>query len=177
VRLLLVVFFALVLPACMLKPAATPPSVVPASPPGDSAGLQSGGFGLTKTEWEKEHGSPNRTIPGGILNYESDQYMLTFTNERVTNLSRAWGAAGAVIVDVARAESKNLIPKDAAFVRTFQAQSTGVVDLYTSQWLKAQLPNGPWQGGEPGNFIVGYRQPPAASGKVSAIFIAPGNNP
>lgn len=149
------------------------------------APLQSGGLGILRTEWEARHGAGTKDP---ALGYTYDGgYFVLFQNDpagasTVWNIEQRFAGDGISLED-ARAISTLLLPDDRKLIRTYTSAGGRLVDLYRSEWLKDRFPAtmklgdsdfSMWIEGEPGDFIVLYR---AATGKVSSIIVAIGNNP
>ena len=98
--------------------------------------------------------------------------MLNFRDDNAGYIARNFKEP--VTIDVARDESKQLIPADSKLFVTYRSGSTIEVDLYRSETLKTRFGEDAWHGGGPGDFIVMYR---VEGGTVKSIIIATGNNP
>jgi hypothetical protein len=164
-------------PAPTEAPRPTEPPAPTEAPTAVPEPLESGGLGLTRTQWEAKHGSGTKETLG--YSYDGGAYVVSYQadpagNETAWDIEQRWSEAGALSMDEARLASKMLIPQDSVFVRTYTSQGGRTVDLYTSEWLKGRFAEQLFIGGEPGNFIVLYR---AATGKVTSIIVATGNNP
>ncbi len=141
------------------EPITVTPTVAPAA-----TGFVSGGLGLDKASWEVLHGKADT----GGLTYDNKKYFVLFSEGKTFNLSRQYGK-NAVGRELMKAEAMTLMPKDASFVRAYNAPN-GAVELYYSESLKKQIGSGGiWTGGKPGDFIVLY--------KVSEFILATGNAP
>jgi hypothetical protein len=159
-------------------------SQTPQPAPEVNPSYASSGIGLARADWERLHGNPGRDTGGGFIEYEGGRYLVRFADGNVAYIERIWGDRGAVPLDVARRESKNVIPADSKLDRTYTAKNGGMVDLYMSASLKPRFSDIPsprggatlskWIGGKPGNFIVLYRQ---NGGQVTSFVIDIGNNP
>lgn len=147
----------------------------------DSAGrIQSSGLGLNRCEWEKLHGASEHK-DSMYYRYEGQRFLVHYLDgsrgsaELVADLIRQYPESAEVSIEVARAESKELLPTDASIVRTFEA-SGQTVDLYYSEALKDSFSDEYfWRGGEPGNCIVLYR--PGHKADVGSFVVTTGNNP
>ena len=140
---------------------------------------ESGGLGVDFEFWEKEHGKGNPDDPKSpsYYSYEDGKFVIQFsegTKGKVQYIEHPWGDKNAVTIDVARNESKKLIPKDAKFLKSYKSQSGSTVDLYHSDSLKTQFSEDNFIGGKPGDFIILYRN---QTGKTTTFIIALGNNP
>lgn len=149
-----------------------PPTDTPLAPVEATPSLESGGLGLTKAAWEQLHGSGTQGIIGQA--YENQKYDVSFSGSESTgpiNMLWVYYRPTGATLEVARAESKLLIPKDAQLIRQPNQQDTGVlyvVDEYMSPSLvglyqpiqlgKTSLD--PWKGAEPGTFYVMFKQFP-----------------
>ena len=81
--------------------------------------------------------------------------MLNFRDDNAGYIARNFKEP--VTIDVARDESKQLIPADSKLLVTYRSGSTIEVDLYRSETLKTRFGEDAWHGGGPGDFIVMYR--------------------
>lgn len=142
----------------------------------------SAGLGLSRSDWERQHGMPTRKV-GLTANYEGDKYYIIFADDNVEHLEYTWGDKNAVSLDDARSKAKSLIPSDAKFVRTYVPREARLVDLYFSESLKTRfqpvaMPSGetdaPWIGGKPGEFLILYR---LYNKRVTSFVVGIGNNP
>jgi hypothetical protein len=154
-------------------PSTATPVPAPAAP--TARPFASGGLGLSRSEWERLHGAPTRD-DGLFLSYKDGAYVATFVYGNLHHAERVWGDRNPVTLQVAREVGKTLIPVDAQLVRSYVAPGSRDVDLYRSESLKTRFaPDDPaWVGAEPGVLIVIYR---AATGPVTSIVVATGNNP
>lgn len=112
-----------------------------------------------------------------FFEYENSKFYVAFSSMQPGNvwyIERVWGDDNAVSLEAARRESKNFIPADAQFVRTYTSQGGSTVDLYTSESLKGQFPASDFIGGKPGDFIILYRN---QTGRTTTSIIAVGDNP
>lgn len=139
----------------------------------------SGGLGLSRTDWENEHG---REILGPNI-YENNKYFVMWDDpENAHHIERTYGDSYPVSLVAARAESKLLIPADSIFVRTYAWRDNRPVDVYRSTSLIPRISPMWWIGSEAGTFIVLYRftnYPFRGDGRdrVTSLVIATGNNP
>lgn len=149
------------------------PAVVTPAP---KQAIQSGGLGLSLADWNTKYGKPGKDN-SGFIDYGDGKYTVVFMDNALWHLERHWGDKGALAIDVARGESKSLLPADAEFVRTYTAKGDRTVDLYSSKWLAGRFgPGFEWSGdADPGSCIVLYRTD--AAGRVFTILLATGNNP
>jgi hypothetical protein len=142
-------------------------------PVGD--GFPSGGLGLRRGDWEQRRGPAAQ--PGFFFDYEEGRFSVAFLEDSIFLLQRIW-TDGAVPFDVARTESKQLMPGDARLAEVIDRgseQGEGrVVDLYTSQALGARFPAADWKGIQPGTFAVRYRVR-LADGRVTAMTLQLGD--
>jgi len=136
--------------------------------------FDSGGLGLTRSEWERSH-RPGGTSQPGYTVYDQGKYAVIFVDGQVQHLERSFSDNGPSLTK-ARAEGATLIPQDARLVKTYSPDGLPelTVDLYLSQSLKDRFTSAEWPGGDPGNFTVIYG---VYSGKVARIVISLGNNP
>ena len=158
----------------------TQPSPVasPSSTPSGPA-YSSGGLGLDRTDWERSHGTGQPDDPDSTMffKYEGGKFVVQFSKLKSGNVSyieRVWGDRYAVSIEDARAESKQFIPADAKFVKTYTSRSGSTVDLYTSTSLKERFPDSEFIGGKQGDFIILYRN---QTGRTTTFIAAIGNNP
>jgi hypothetical protein len=154
----------------------------PKSSPASAAAApaySSGGLGLDMADWERSHGAglpddPNSTM---FFKYEGGKFVVQFSKLKSGNVSyieHVWGDRDAVSIENARAESKQLIPADSKFVKTYTSRSGSTVDLYTSVSLKDRFSTSEFIGGKPGDFIILYRN---QTGRTTTFIAAIGNNP
>ena len=139
----------------------------------------SGGLGLDQMEWEREHGkgNPDNASSPMFYGYEDGKFQVQFSKVRAGNveyIERVWGDRNAVPIEEARKESKQVIPADAKFVKSYTSRSGSTVDLYASESLKTRFSDEDWTGGKPGDFIILYRN---QTGKTTTFIISTGNNP
>lgn len=139
----------------------------------------SGGLGLDQTEWERGHGTgkPDNASSPMFYGYEDGKFQVQFSKVRSGNveyIERVWGDRNAVPIEEARQESKQFIPADAKFVKSYTSRSGSTVDLYASESLKGRFTDEDWTGGKPGDFIILYRN---QTGKTTTFIISTGNNP
>jgi hypothetical protein len=139
----------------------------------------SGGLGLTRAEWEAAHGAPTGAGPAvGFLSYAGG-YVARFDGAGPEAAARyielAWGDAGAVSAEEARAAVLGLLPADAAEVGTSSSRAGNPVTVYRSAWLAGRVAPIWWLGDEPGTHIAIYRTQP--NGRITSVVVATGNNP
>ena len=106
--------------------------------------------------------------------YENAKFTIWFPYNNAAYIERIWGDSNAVSLEDARRESKNFIPADAKFVRTYISRNGNTVDLYTSEFLKSRFPAAEFVGGKPGDFIILYRN---QTGRTTTFIITIGNSP
>jgi len=142
--------------------------------------IQSQGLGLSKTDWEKLHGSGTTLAPGiPSFQYEKGQYQIIMIDDRVTQLQRYW-LSQPVSLDMAKEESKKLYPVDAKIIKSVVTSTKDNVDIFFSDIVKQAFASSQnsgllWPGGAPGNFTVTYRQ--AVNNQINSLIIALGVNP
>lgn len=141
-------------------------------------GFPSNGLGLNRCEWEKVHGVPEHK-DSMYYRYEGQRFFVHYLDGRspelVADLIQQYPESAQVSVQAARAESKQLLPTDASFVRTYESNGQ-TVDLYYSDALKDSFSDEYfWRGGDPGNFIVLYKVDHNAN--VDSFVVTTGNNP
>jgi hypothetical protein len=139
----------------------------------------SGGLGLDRATWDSSQGIGKPDVATGSMYYiygDSKFYVQFYPLEsgNVGNIERTGGDSKAIPLEDARKESKNFIPADAKFVRTYMASSGSTVDLYKSESLKSRFPDSQFYKGKPGDFIIIYRN---QTGKTTSFIVATGNNP
>ncbi|HKA18132.1 MAG TPA: hypothetical protein VKN18_07425 [Blastocatellia bacterium] len=149
--------------------------IIAACARGGHPGLQSGGLGLTRSEWQQLHGSA-ASQDSGYVNYNDDRgrFTINFMDGNAGYIKRTYQEPTLVSIEDARRESRNLMPTDCTLIRTYQV-SAGSVDLYSSESLKSFFPSDEdWLNGEPGQFIVLYF---SEHDFVDSYVVALGNNP
>lgn len=139
----------------------------------------SGGLGLDRADWERSHGAGKPDNPSSpmVFGYEDGKFQVQFSgvsSGNVEYVERVWGDRNAVPIEKAREESKQFIPADAKFVKTYTSQSGSTVDLYRSESLKNRFSDDDWIGGKPGDFVILYRN---QTGRTTTFIIGTGNNP
>ena len=140
---------------------------------------ESGGIGLSRTEWENLSGIANENSPLAPIyySYKDGKYTVQFAPPKSGNvryIEYSWGDKNAVNIKDAREESKKFIPKDAKFKKTYVSISESIVDLYESKSLKNRFSKDYFFDSELGEFIIIYRN---QTGKTTSFIIATGNNP
>ena len=137
----------------------------------------SGGLGLARAVWEAAHGASTGADTLGFLLYAGG-YVLQFDGDgpdaAAWYIELAWGDAGAVSADEARAAALRLLPADAAEVGTSSSRGGNPVTVYRSEWLAGRLGPSWWLGDEPGTHVAIYRARP--DGRITSIVVGPGNN-
>lgn len=154
--------------------AAARPAQAPSAP-----AYASGGLGLDRADWERAHGEGRPDSPSSpmFFAYEGGTFQVRFSQISSGNVSyveRVWGDRNALPIEDARKESKQVIPADAKFVKTYTSQGGSTVDLYKSESLKGRFKGNEWTGGKPGDFIILYRN---QTGRTTTFIAATGNNP
>ncbi len=137
--------------------AASPARVSPTPAPPTSTPEPTGGLGATRAWWD-----PRLT----------DSLTVYFANDRAWYIERQW-PTGQGTSDIEAAIAA-LVPDDRDLVDTF-ATSGGdrTARVYTSAWLAGLFGAEQWGGADPGTFLVTFN----ASGEVTRLVIATGNNP
>jgi hypothetical protein len=154
--------------------AAARPAQAPSAP-----AYASGGLGLDRADWERTRGEGRPDSPSSpmFFAYEGGTFQVRFSEIRSGNVSyieRVWGDRNALPIEDARKASKQFIPADAKFVKTYTSQGGSTVDLYKSESLKGRFKGDEWTGGKPGDFIILYRN---QTGRTTTFIAATGNNP
>jgi hypothetical protein len=142
--------------------------------------FSSGGLGVRRNDWERLHG---RAL---VEDLASDVYkvpdqgalILSFHEGNCSMLERHH-APSAVSLDLARGESRQLIPNDSSLTRTYTSAPANLVDLYHSESLRTRFSKDvEWGGGGPGDFTVSYYNWSGVEGNgVEEFVIRIGNNP
>ena len=162
-------------PAPPAPPAPPVPPAPPAiSPPVPPSLLGSEALGVSREEWEQSHGDSERVDAGDFHHYENGEFIVRFTNSKVSSVEKVWSDDDAVSLEEAKEEAEGLIPEDAKFERSFTGKGGQRVDIYSSELLKQQFLNEKMTGGKPGNFIVIYK---GKGDSISSILLAYGTNP
>lgn len=160
-------------PTATLPPAtALPPTVAPTSPP--VVAFRSGGLGKTRAEWEATYREPeDETV--GMFTYANGNYRVMFSEGRVGHIEHSWGDQNKKSRAFADGATRPLIPNDAQLIEEYKSPRSGsTVVRYRSNSLAAILPAAAFTGGEPGDFIIIYRD---TTGQITSYIIALGNNP
>lgn len=141
----------------------------------------SGGLGLSRASWESVHQLTEKEN-SVISTYDNKRFWVTFHDENVGHLECSPLDGGSMTLDQARQVSKQYIPKDARFIKTYISRNGATVDLYNSKFLIPRFKpvkikgtiESPWTAGNPGDFIVILRN---QTGSVKSFVIGIGNNP
>jgi hypothetical protein len=156
----------------------SPPAPIPkphalASKPLSKDAEATGGFGMPRSDWEILHilGKEENSI---TANYDNEKFWVQFYDENVWHLVCHPLDGGSVTLEEARRISKQYIPKDARFVKTYTSRSGTTVDLYNSKFLIPRFKDSSWPGGKPGDFVVLLKN---QTGSVNTFIIGIGNNP
>ena len=137
--------------------------------------IQSGGLGLSRTEWENLHGNAAGQ-DSGFVSYNDDRgrFVINFMNIAAGYIKRVYTDHAGIRLEEARNEVRTLIPDDAMLIRTYYVGARPV-DLYSSVSLKTVFPSDDyWVNGEPGQFIVLYF---SDHDVVDSFVLGLGNNP
>lgn len=133
------------------------------------------GLGSTLADWERVQGAPNRDL-GLFKNYRNDTLSILVVEGRpIAHVEKSYRDPGVALA-LAKSDATELYPDDAVFVRTYAGPAGSTVELYKSASLVTLMPDEEWMGGDPGDFIVIYRQP-SGTERVTSIVVATGNNP
>jgi hypothetical protein len=146
-------------------PAPLPTATVtptPAPPPG---------IGSTVATWQAAYGQGQEK--NGYQIY-GDWETLVFPGDLVQHIERTYDPP--VPIAQAKQDITSLLPADATLIETYtpEGRPETTVDLYSSPSLAIQLPADAWPGGEPGQFIVLYKD---FGEGVAVVIIGTGNNP
>ena len=168
-------------PTATTVPTNAPTPTIPPAPPTNTAlpappQATTGGLGLDVPDWERLYGkSTQSTANRSYITFGKNlpdaaagtfEYAVTFDyfdrktftgSRRATNIKRTWGPA-EIAPDTARNEAKALMPTDAQPVRTYMMQGGDTVEVYSSEWLKGQIPAELWSYNrvESGIFAIRY---------------------
>jgi hypothetical protein len=159
-------------------PLATATSVSPTSTPTPTGiTLQSQGLGITFEDWKAIHGEPTQDLGGGLYIYDNPgyYYSIIVDDDRLSFLHRQWAEGTFPSFAVAKFIAQTLSPRDAVFESSYTTSTGTFVEVYFSQQLATVYPNGPYIGGEIGEFTVSYHL--AEDGTVFGMIVATGNNP
>ena len=159
-------------PAAAPRPVQAPaPLIRPAIPtptqPADNGPYASRGVGLSRAAWESAQGPPSGAA-GERLAYRSGRFVVGFRDGNVVSLELIWREGAPVHLEEARMAGRGWLPLDARFVRTYvppDAPGQPLIDVYTSDSLRARFPDAPWRSspwtrGEPGMVVVALRLTP-----------------
>jgi endonuclease YncB( thermonuclease family) len=164
------------------------PTAIPTTAADATAPFASGGLGLSKADWEAQHGPGTPGANSLILDYEfypdgSWKYEVTFIyGDNVDGISFQLPGDQSMRLDDARSLSRTLMPSDATLVQTYTGRDGTPVDLYHSDSLAGrftdtgQLAADPWVNGQPGDFFVSYVML-APDQPVGGFTMGLGNNP
>ena len=148
--------------------------------------IESGGLGLSISQWEAMHGPPSGDGPNGTY-YEGQKYDVVSFDGPIQRIFVTYGDARPASVEVAQLESKTLIPNDAKLLQSRKISdidSTVYSDVYRSESLAAvidalppvQGSSRPWRGADPGTFEVRIRAYEMLDGGVPWVSIALGKD-
>jgi hypothetical protein len=121
------------------------------------SGSESGGLGLSRSEWEHLHG-PSVGEDSSAVRYLLDgaDVFLNFTkaNAAANYVMLRYSGPNSVSMERARSLAKSLIPLDSLVRRTYRPSMGGIADSYVSSSLTRL--NQDWEGEPAGSFIVWY---------------------
>ena len=139
----------------------------------------SGGLGLTEAQFSELYGTPQEDLMGNAYAVENGRVVARENyGDPVGAIDRYYDTG--VSYEEAVADSKTLMPTDAVYREQYVNEADLVVDVYSSEWLKAQFPDpDEWINAEPGTFIVTYGayNPALGVDQVTHWVMATGNNP
>jgi len=174
-------------------PADARPTLTSMPPDATAPPFLSGGLGVTKAEWEQEHG-PGTPVGDGSFTYGADYmagpaftvyfgqapYNLSLTDDSLVNaIERNWPPAEYKSLSVARRAALQLVPADAVLIKTDTSVQHPPLDIYQSRSLADRerafhVADLPWDGGPLGTFHVYYQ---GASASLFGISIDVGDQP
>ena len=148
-------------------PVPPPPTQTPLAANVESA-FPSGGLGLSREDWERQHGAPDQgsDVNGGDVSYGQKKYFVVF-GDNVSNILRVAGTGNVLPLSLCQQEARAMLPSDARLVETHQEPAaTGGADdtweVYNSPSLIARFPADPkvgafpWDDGGPGSIGIVY---------------------
>lgn len=103
-----------------------------------SGKFRSGGLGLSRTDWEVLHGTPESPALD-LLVYQDNAftYKITYQQNLVWQIEKSWGTTSPV-PQQARARIRRYLPLDSHLAETVEKSADTIVDVYRSHML-AQL--------------------------------------
>lgn len=174
-----------VAPTAKPAPTSTPQPTAPApsaatvnqpttAPSKAAAAFKTGGLGMTRADWEKVYQKPEKE-QSGFFTYANGNYFVGYVDDRLWHLEHSWGDQNAKSREFAEGAATPFLPADGKKVQEYKSTGSGsTVVLYHSDGLAALFAPESFIGGEPGDFVVIYRD---ITGKVTGFVIGLGNNP
>lgn len=138
--------------------------------------FESGGIGLTRTEWRSLHGSGTRVGP--VVIYEDGKYAVAYTSGLVTFIETDWENEGGIDAADAADVVRALLPADARLVQRYYLPPTPggpvglAIERYESASLAIRLSAAPldWDG----SIVVVYQhQQPEVTGEPTPMAEEP----
>jgi len=155
-------------------PSAAPVNQPTTAPSNAAAAFKTGGLGKTRADWEKVYQKPEKEQLG-FFTYANGNYFVGYVDDRLSHLEHSWGDRNAKSREFAEGAATPFLPADSKKVREYKSTRSGsTVVLYHSDGLAALFAPESFIGGDPGDFVVIYRD---ITGKVSGFVIGLGNNP
>ena len=159
-------------PTATPRPVDTPTrEVVPSSPTG---AFSSGGLGLSKAEWERQHNADEDSYDMGY--YDDGKYLVLLDEGKISEIELMFDELDLTL-DEARIEAEFLIPEDNQVVENYSPDDSPewMVDVYRSESLIGQYEaDWIWFDSDPGTFSILYA---VHDGLVARIIIATGDSP
>ena len=141
-------------PTATSKPVDTPTRVVaPSSPTG---AFSSGGLGLSKAEWERQHNPDEDSYDIGY--YDDGKYLVLFDEDKISEIELMFDRLDLTL-DEARTEAESLIPEDNRSIETYSPDGfpEWTIDVYSSESLIGQYESDwVWLDSDPGTFSILY---------------------
>ena len=152
-------------------PSAAPVNQPTTAPSNAAAAFKTGGLGKTRADWEKVYQKPEKEN-SGLFTYANGNYLIGYVDDRLAHLEHSWGDQNAKSREFAEGAATPFLPADRKKVREYKSTRSGsTVVLYHSDGLAALFAPESFIGGEPGDFVVIYRD---ITGKVSGFVIGLG---
>ena len=131
--------------------------------------FESGGLGLSHSEWEKAHGQASRSSI--FFEYDGGRLVVGLMEGNVWHIERVWMRGDAVSLEAAREDVSAYMPKDAEQIQSIDRGDGRIVDVYNSPSIANRFGPTAWNGGKTGTFSIQYRfRTPADRMVTSAMF-------
>lgn len=137
-------------------------------------GKESGALGLSRSDWERRHGSAiGEDSAYAKYHLDDADVFLNFVHGGgATYVLVKYSSTDKVSLEVARSFAKTLIPVGSALIRTYSPEEGGTADSFISDALSHLDED--WEGYPSGGFTIWYS---IQEGGVSGFTIRTGKSP